>query len=208
MELIAAEWLRWLPWSLTETLGFVTGAACVYLVVRQNIWNFPLGIANNLFFLVLFARARLFGDAGLQLVYLALGVQGWYKWLYGGPERSALSLGRAGRRTLLLTGLFVLTGTAALTLVLRAAGGSAPLPDALTTVLSLAAQYLLNRKLLENWLLWIVADIIYIRLYLARGLSLTAVLYLIFLGLCVAGWLSWRRALKSGVERAPAAPLI
>jgi len=75
--LILAAWQEWLPYSLTETLGFVTGAACVYLVVRRNVWNFPVGIANNLFFLILFSQARLYGDAGLQIIYIALGIQGW-----------------------------------------------------------------------------------------------------------------------------------
>jgi hypothetical protein len=70
LALIVCSWRRWLPLDLTETLGFVTGVACVYLVVKENIWNFPLGIANNLFFLVLFTEARLFADAGLQIVYL------------------------------------------------------------------------------------------------------------------------------------------
>jgi hypothetical protein len=69
LALITASWRRWAPYSLTETLGFVTGAACVYLVVRQNVWNFPLGIANNIFFLILFVSARLYGDAGLQVIY-------------------------------------------------------------------------------------------------------------------------------------------
>ena len=73
--LILSAGLGCLPYSLTETLGFVTGAACVYLVVRQDIWNFPLGIANNVFFLILFVEARLYGDAGLQIVYILLGIQ-------------------------------------------------------------------------------------------------------------------------------------
>jgi len=72
---------------------------------------------------------------------------------------------------------------------------SAPVLDALTTALSLGAQYLLNRKAVENWLLWITADVLYVYLYLARGLHLTAVLYLVFLCLCVAGLRSWRRSL-------------
>jgi nicotinamide mononucleotide transporter len=79
--------------------------------------------------------------------------------------------------------------------------------DAFTTVLSLAAQYLLNRKTIENWLLWIVADVIYIWLYIARDLRLTAVLYFVFLCLCVAGFLSWRRSLnaQAGARQAAAA---
>src|SRR6186713_3343946 len=90
VALVAASWQKWIPYSLTETLGFVTGAGCVYLVVREHILNFPLGIANNVFFLVLFGSARLYGDAGLQVVYVLLGVHGWYEWLHGGEDRTAL----------------------------------------------------------------------------------------------------------------------
>lgn len=187
--------MNW-PISWTETFGFVTGAACVFLVVRQNIWNFPLGLANNIFFLVLFGQARLFADAGLQIVYIVLGVQGWYNWLFGGKGRSALHVRRASWPLLLLTLGFVPLGTWLLMLMLRAMNGAAPLLDALTTALSLAAQFLLNRKVLENWWLWITADVIYIYLYLTRELRLTAVLYAVFLCLCIAGVLRWRRALR------------
>lgn len=203
--MVVASWRGWLRYEMTETLGFVTGAACVYLVVIQNIWNFPVGIANNIFFLVLFGGARLYGDAGLQVVYIALGLQGWYLWLYGGEERTALRVGRASRRMLAVLGALVVAGTLALTLALRRAGGAAPLLDAFTTVLSLAAQYLLNRKAVESWYLWIAADVIYIYLYVTRDLQLTAVLYFVFLCLCVVGLRTWLRSLKEqdGGESAP-----
>ena len=194
---IVASWQQWLPFTLTEALGFVTGAACVYLVVKESIWNFPLGLANNIFFLVLFGQARLFGDAGLQIVYIVLGLHGWYQWLHGGEHRTVLKITRASIRSLLALSGFVIVATGGLVLVLRMAKGSAPVLDAFTTVLSLAAQYLLNRKVLENWWLWIVADVIYIYLYIARGLHLTAVLYGVFLCLCIAGLLRWQRTLRS-----------
>jgi nicotinamide mononucleotide transporter len=197
LALITASWRRWAPYSLTEALGFVTGAACVYLVVKQSIWNFPIGIANNIFLLILFIKTRLYGDAGLQIVYVGLGFQGWYYWLYGGQNRKALQITHASPRLLVALVSAVIIGTAGLVAVLRAAGGAAPMMDAFTTMLSLAAQYLLNRKTIENWLLWIVADVIYIWLYISRGLQLTAVLYLVFLCLCVAGFLNWRRLLKA-----------
>jgi nicotinamide mononucleotide transporter len=201
--MVVASWRGWLPYDLTETLGFVTGAACVYLVVIQNIWNFPVGIANNVFFLVLFAGARLYGDAGLQIVYIALGFQGWYLWLHGGEKRTALRVEHASRRMLAVLGALVIVGTLALTLVLRLARGSAPVLDAFTTVLSLAAQYLLNRKAIESWYLWIAADVIYIYLYIERGLQLTAVLYFVFLCLCVVGLRAWLRSLKEqGIDSA------
>ncbi len=181
---------------MTETLGFVTGAACVYLVVQQNIWNFPLGIANNIFFLVLFSQSRLFGDAALQIVYIALGIQGWYQWLRGGANRTSLKISKISIRLFLIVCAVIPFATWGLVILLRAISGAAPVPDALTTVLSLAAQFLLNRKVLENWWFWIVADVIYIYLYLIRGLHLTAVLYGIFLCLCIAGFLTWRRSEK------------
>lgn len=207
LALIAASWRGLTSYSLTEALGFVTGAACVYLVVRQNVWNFPLGIANNIFFLILFANAGLYGDAGLQVIYIALGFQGWYYWLYGGQNREAAQITHASPPLLIAIGSFVVIGATGLVLALRAAGGAAPVMDAFTTVLSLAAQYLLNRKTVENWLLWIVADIIYVWLYISRDLKLTAVLYFVFLCLCVAGFLNWRRSLKAqaGARRATAA---
>lgn len=197
LGLTLASWQQWLPIPLTETLGFVTGAACVYLVVKENLWNFPLGIANNIFFLLLFLQARLFGDAGLQIVYIVLGVQGWYNWLYGGEQRTALNITRASLPLTLMTVTGIVIGTIGLTVTLRAMKGAAPVLDAFTTVLSLAAQYWLNRKVLENWLLWIIADVLYIYLYITRGLRLTAVLYAVFLGLCIAGFLQWRRSLRA-----------
>ena len=203
LALLTASGRGWLPFGLTETLGFVTGAACVYLTVIENVWNFPLGIANNVFFLALFAGARLYGDAGLQVVYVALGVQGWYLWLRGGEGRTPLRVSRAGARTLLAVVACVVAGTALLTYVFVRTHDSAPFLDALTTVLSLAAQYLLNRKALENWLLWMAADIIYIYLYTSRELYLTGVLYFVFLCMCVAGLLVWLRSERDG-RAAPA----
>jgi len=194
---VLASWQKWVPYSLTETLGFVTGALCVYLVVKENIWNFPVGIANNVFFLALFADARLYGDASLQVVYLFLGFHGWYAWLYGGKDRTAERIERAPPRALAVVLGLVVAGALGLTAVLHQVKGSAPVLDALTTTVSLAAQYLLNRKWIENWYLWIAADLVYIYLYTVRGLQLTAVLYFLFLCLCVAGLTAWRRTLRN-----------
>ena len=80
-----------------ELLGFVTGGACVWLTVRASIANFPVGIANSAFFLVLFCSARLWADAGLQVIYIGLGIVGWWQWRYGGTRRHRAG-GRPGRR--------------------------------------------------------------------------------------------------------------
>lgn len=183
------------PVSWAELLGFVTGIACVALAVAQRIENFPVGIANNVVFLVLFADARLFADASLQIVYLGLGAMGWWAWLKLGPRRNALRVGTASPRLLAWTAVGVAAGTLVLIPLLRAAADSAPTLDALTTATSLGAQFLLNLKKLENWYVWIAVDVIYVPLYLSRDLNLTALVYVVFLGLCVAGWRRWRVAL-------------
>lgn len=184
------------PITITEAWGFVTGGACVWLVVRESIWNWPVGLANNVFFFVLFLRGRLFADMGLQVVYFGLGVYGWLNWRSGGARLTALPISRTTRIEWLALAAAVPLATAGLREVLLAASGAAPFWDALTTVLSLAAQYLLSRKRLENWAFWIAADIVYVPLYLSRGLPLTALLYGVFLLMCLFGVRAWWRGFR------------
>lgn len=195
--LLLAAWFKWAPLDFTEACGFVTGAVCVWLVTRGNIWNWPVGLANNLFFSVLFWRARLFADMGLQGVYFALGIWGWWHWLRGGENHSRLEVTRSTRAEWIGIALFLVFGTWGLRELLIAVNGAAPFWDALTTTLCLAAQYLLCQKRIENWWLWMMADVIYVPLYFSRELPLTAVLYAGFIGLCVIGLFRWRRELHA-----------
>ncbi|AUG80551.1 nicotinamide mononucleotide transporter PnuC [Kitasatospora sp. MMS16-BH015] len=187
--------------TAAELLGFATGAVCVWLCVRASAWNFPVGIANNLFFLVLFWGARLYAGAALQVVFLLLAAHGWYRWLRGGAGRAERAMGRATPAGLVVVTGLVVPATAVLTVVLGRAGDSAPFWDALTTALSLAAQWLLNAKQVENWYFWIAADLVYIPLYAAKSLVLTAVVYVLFLAMCGVGLRSWYRAM-AGNSRA------
>jgi len=195
------------PVSWTEVLGFGSGALCVWLVARQHIANWPIGIANNLFFILLFTGAGLYADAGLQVVYIALAVYGWWAWATGGPESASgrLPVSRTGARTWWVLALATAAATAALTLLLdRATDSTVPFWDALTTALSLAATYGQCRKKVECWYLWIAADVVYVPLYAHKGLYLTALLYVGFMALCVVGLLGWRRELAG--RTGPAAP--
>ncbi|GAA3052319.1 nicotinamide riboside transporter PnuC [Kitasatospora albolonga] len=180
--------------SWTEVLGFVTGAVCVWLTVRAKVWNFPVGMANNVFFLLLFWGAGLYADAGLQVVFLVLAAHGWWQWVRGGERRLGREVRYASARETVLLGLLLVPVTAGLAALLGWAHGSAPFWDALTTALSLVAQWLLNTKKVQTWWFWIAADLVYVPLYAAKGLYLTSVVYLLFLGLCVAGLRGWRRA--------------
>lgn len=178
-----------------ELLGFATGLTTVYLLVRRHIANWPVGILNVLLLMVVFWTAGLYADAGLQIVYVALGFYGWWSWLHGGVQHGPLrvrSTTAAEWRGLAAAGVLL---TAGLWLFLdRFTGSTVPLPDALTTALSLLATYGQTRKLVESWWLWIAADLIYIPLYGYKDLWLTAVLYVAFLILCVFGLRAWRAA--------------
>ncbi|WP_214108029.1 nicotinamide riboside transporter PnuC [Acrocarpospora catenulata] len=184
--------------SWAELLGFATGVLTVWLVVRQHVWNWPIGVANVVLLGLVFLAVGLYADAALQIVYVVLGLYGWWQWLYGGAGRTSLTVSRAGRVELAALVLAGAAVTVLLTVVLSVwTDSSVPVWDALTTALSLMATYGQCRKLLESWWLWIAADLIYIPLYAYKNLYLTSALYVIFLALCVAGLLAWRRDLAS-----------
>jgi nicotinamide mononucleotide transporter len=186
--------------SLTEVLGFITGGACVWLIVREHVANWPVGIANNVLFFVLFWQSSLYADACLQIVYVILAVYGWRIWLRGGDQASVRSIAPATAGEWLGVALFVPLGVWGLCEILIVIQGAAPFADALTTVLSLAAQFLMCRKRLEHWYFWIAADIIYIPLYWSRDLPLTAVLYVVFLVMCLFGLRAWRRSYRADTQ--------
>ncbi len=181
-----------MPMSAGDILGFVTGLLCVWLTARANIWNFPVGIANSLILGLVFLQQRLFADATLQIVFIAFSIAGWWQWVHGRHARESSPVFSTTLREQLA--LVVIGVVAALLLwrILVSLNGSAPPVDATITVLSLCAQWQLNRRQISSWGWWIAVDIISIPLYWSRGLPLIAGLYVIFLLLCVRGWLHWR----------------
>lgn len=181
-----------------EVFGFLTGAACVALLVRQNIWNWPLGIANNLVFIALFYRSGLYADVGLQGFYIAISIYGWWSWLHGGRDHGALTVTRVKPAMGVLLAGVVAGITITLTWLLRRyTNSTVPVLDSLITALSLVAQFMMTRKWIENWLVWLTANCISVGLLIYKGLYVTSALYLVYQVLCVMGLLEWRRALKA-----------
>jgi len=182
--------------DIVEILGFVTGALCVWLLARENIWNWPIGIANNIFYVAVFLKSGLYGDAGLQVVYIVLAAYGWWIWAFPAGVGAELPVAKTSLRQW----TWLILATVLATFLLRAflaawTPSTVPAWDGLTTALSLAATWGQCKKLVESWWLWIAVDIVYIPLYVYKGLRLTAVLYFVFMLLCIAGLRSWNRAL-------------
>ena len=187
----------------TELVGDVTGLACVYLVARASVWNWPLGIANTVLFFFVFARARLYGDALLQVVFALLNAYGWWLWTRPGEGRDELPVRRGTPAELAVLAAVSLVGTAVAALILAHKTDSpVPIWDASVLVLSLVATYAQAEKVVESWWLWIAVDVISVPLYVSRALYPTALLYALLLALCILGLREWLRLLRE--QRAPA----
>jgi nicotinamide mononucleotide transporter len=182
--------------SPLEIVAVVFGVVSVWMTVRENIWCWPTAIVNVGLFIVVFWEAKLYADMGLQIVYVVLSLYGWWEWLFGGKGRTPLPVSFASEKVRLFSLVAGLAGTLVLGQFLSESTDAAlPWWDAGTASFSLVAQFLMTRKLIENWLLWIAVDVVYIPMYVAKGLYPTALLYVAFLGLAIAGWFSWKRSL-------------
>src|SRR5579871_4699540 len=182
---------------MVEAFGFITGVVNVWLLARQNIWNWPVGLANNVAYLILFATSGLYGDAGLQIVYIALSLYGWWNWARRGSA-AQLPVTRTPTRVWnILAPLTIVSFVFFRWFLAHHTDSTVPVWDGLTTALSLAAIYGQSRKYLESWWIWILADLIYIPLYIYKNLWLTSVLYLVFLLLCIFGLRQWTRQLSA-----------
>jgi len=184
--------------SSLEIFGFVTGVVCVFLQARQNVWGWPIGIANNVAYFVVFWQNRLYADACLQIFFLSVSLYGWWKWLYGGADHTRLNVQRTSARFgWVLVGITIASALAIYAALRRFSDSDVPWADSTTTAMSLTAQFMLGRKLLENWLLWIVVNVLYIGLYSYKRLFLTAFLYAIFIAICAMGYRDWKRSLAA-----------
>ena len=195
----SAAFTSWgVPTSWAELLGFITGAICVWLVARQNIWTWPIGLVNNAMFFVLFLTAKLYADASLQVVFGVLAIYGWYRWIRPTVDVSPIQIRRTTKSEWLVFGVCGVMGVGASTFWLATSTDS-PVPfwDSAILVLSLLATYGQANKLLESWWLWIAVDVISVPLYISRSLYLTAILYAVFLAICVFGLRTWSRELAS-----------
>mgnify|MGYP001546449262 FL=1 len=194
----ACLWLTAHGSSCLEAIAVVFGIVSVYLSTRENIWSWPTALINVALFSALFLKSGLYSDTGLQVVYFVLSLYGWYEWLYGGTGRTAITVSRTSRKTWIVLGSIGVVVWALLgTITSRLPGTALPYVDAATTTISLLAQWMMTRKLIENWLIWIAVDVVYVGMFIFKGLYLTAFNYGIYLALAVLGYIAWKRSLAA-----------
>jgi nicotinamide mononucleotide transporter len=190
-------YLSGLVTSPLEILGFLTGAVCVYLNTRQNVLGWFFGIINAILYFSVFYQAKLYADMGLQGYYFVTSIYGWWMWRFGGKTHDGVKVsGTPPQLYLVFTLIFLVTTVTWGFLLARYTDASLSYMDSALTVASLIAQWMMTRKFLENWLIWIIADAVYAGMYFYKGLHLTAILYAIFLILAVMGYFQWRKELR------------
>lgn len=193
------------PLSLIELLGTLSGLVSVWLATRAHVLTWPTGIVNEAFFFLLFFQVQLYSDMFLQVFFFVVSVYGWLNWRKkAGSERRGISMLNTDWRLIYL-GILVV-GTVVLGFVMGrihlwlpqwfAEPAAYPYADAFTTMASVLATFLLARKCLESWWLWILVDVVAVVLYFLKGINFVAVEYLIFLGLATYGLMNWRKGLR------------
>jgi len=181
--------------SLIEITAALFGLLSVYYTVRERVWCWPTGLVNVMLYVVVFYEAKLYADTLLQIIYIALQLYGWYEWLHGGPAKTELRISRSSGGTLAFLLLLSAAGTAGMGYGFdRYTDASLPYWDSAITALSLVAQWLVAKKRLENWVFWIVVDVLAIGVYFTKHLYPTAALYCVFLVMASLGLRAWWRA--------------
>lgn len=184
-----------------EAVAFVLSLAMVVCNIRVIHWGWPLAALASALYFMLFWQARLYGQAALQVVFALFALWGWGQWLFGRRGGQALSIARlSARGRLLALGAGLVLWPLIAGFLARHTDSAAPLWDALPTAFSLVGQWLLARKYVENWPVWIGVNIASVALFVTQALWLTALLYALFGLLAVIGWRAWQRP----VSRPPA----
>jgi nicotinamide mononucleotide transporter len=183
-----------LPTTALELISFVLSLITVVLNIRQNPWAWLFSITSSAMYGIVFFGARLYGDMGLQVVFILVSMWGWYEWLYGGVQHEGLAVSRSSNIGWAWGIASWIASFAILAMFLgRFTNTDVPNIDGFLTAGSLLGTVLLSRKKVENWIVWIVVDILYVGLYVYKGLHLTAILYGLFVILASVGLATWYR---------------
>jgi len=188
--------------QIIELIAVVSGIIHVTLLTREKIIAWPFGLLTVSLYIYIFALSHLYSDMILHFVYVVLNLYGWWNWAHRNPQDESVEIIRLTEKEILACVAFILLGTAAWGYVMdNNTDADYAYGDAFTTVASLVAQFFLARKIFENWVIWIIVDVVAICIYTLKGLHPTAGLYLVYMGLCVVGLLGWRKTLALAAAR-------
>lgn len=184
--------------TVIEVPATLTAFLNIYLAARANIWNWLFGIFAVVLYGIIFYQTRLYGDMTLQAVYLFFQFYGWYEWKFGGIHASQLPITKMPKsQYVILSAVLLALFGIFYFLLSHYTNSNTPIIDAFTTALSLIAQWMMCRKWIENWWLWILLDVSSLYMYTYKQLYLTTALYAIFILLCCMGYREWKQTMVS-----------
>ncbi len=200
MEFFNAVGNWWHAQSTLELIGVITGLICVALAAINNIWNWPFAIICTAIYAYIFEQAALYADMGQNIYLLGINIYGWYYWLKKPAGEQKRPVLRISKKQIAWSVIAVALVTPALgyTLVnlapvLHYKPAAFPYLDSFCTAVSLVGQVFLARKVLENWLIWIFVDIIYVGIYIVKDLKPTAFMFGVYVLIALFGYLDWRK---------------
>ncbi len=184
--------------SFLELAGAVAGVVGVWLAARQNIWTWPVSLVSVAIYVIVFYDVRLYADMGLNAFYVVTSLYGWYVWLYGGKGHTERKVGNVSKREFAILTTLGTAFTLGLGYFLENyTDADLSYTDSATTAVSLIGYWMMAKKQIENWIVWLVVDVVYVGVYTYKELYITSVLYFIFLILCIVGYLDWKKSLLS-----------
>lgn len=186
--------LHYLFANRIELAGFITTAVGIWLTTRRTLWCWPVTLAADFLYLVVFYQARLLSDALLQIFFVAFTLYGWWNWWRGVRQEGEVRVTPLSGRDAVLAIVMGIIGTFAVGALTKRMHAALPYLDASLLSFSLVASWWQARKHIANWWLWILVDLLYIGEYIYKDLWLTAVLYAVLVGLAILGLREWRRA--------------
>lgn len=188
--------VSWISENYIELIGAVLGIAYIFFSIRQSIFTWPVGLLTSVLYVWVFFVSKLYADMGLQLYYVVISIYGWYEWLKGNPD-SKNELLKVSRLNLKLGFVLLLVGMALFALIwfILKNYTDSPVPgaDALATSFSIVATWMLARKILEHWLVWIFVDAFSVGLFLYKDLIPTVILFVVYTIMAFAGYIEWRK---------------
>lgn len=187
--------MNWIIEHIVEIIGTVSGLLFLYLEIKQNKWLWPVGLLTSAMYIYVFFVAKLYADMSLQFYYVFISIYGWILWSRGKNQHEKelpvvrLHLSLSLKLLVASIGIYVLIAY----ILVNFTDGSVPYWDAFTTALSIVATWMLARKILEQWLVWIVVNSVSLGLYIYKDLNFTAVLFFFYTTMAVVGYLQWKK---------------
>lgn len=192
--------IKWLSGNYIEVLGAILGFAYIFFSIRQNILTWPVGLLTSALYIWVFFDSKLYADMGLQMYYVVVSMYGWYEWLRGeSPSPGKKQMLHISRLSMIM-GMWLALASLVIFMVIwfilvKYTDSSVPIADSLATSLSIVATWMLARKILEHWLVWIFVDAFSIGLFWYKGLYPTVILFGIYTFMAIIGYLEWKKEL-------------